>query len=408
MVSTADFIIPERGLKLFYKMLQCCSKVGEELHIDASKRKITFRSLNTSRSAYFAFNFSDTFFESYKIGPTDVGRCKVHLKSCIAVFKSVQNVQECQVRIDNQLGKVIFDASCKYDMKKLFRINYEECEIPQAIYTKDQCKSRFICQPRLLSDSLANFHSAVDEVTLIVSPEMLKIKSYFDEHDVTQIKFLQTELAIESSDFDEYIVDGEVGDLTFCLKEFKAILSFCEYSGQPLQISVEKAGRPVIFTVKVTHDCEADFVLATLVDTTSQSSQRSGTTSHPGNPVVNSEIRPETLATENMTMRDGHSLTVLGSPNEDKEPIAVSPMVEKDVFIRPTPLRPSDQQVIATSPAPMSEIVVDSVPLVENSRDDDDEYVEGTPPHSPDGEERSSKRSRTILGTQTYEPLSLQ
>jgi cell cycle checkpoint control protein RAD9A len=55
-------------------------------------------------------------------------------------------------------------------------------------------------------------------------------------------KALHTELSMDPNDFEEVDVRHE-STVTFCLKEFKAILSFCEASGQPVTIYFERGGR---------------------------------------------------------------------------------------------------------------------------------------------------------------------
>jgi hypothetical protein len=56
-------------------------------------------------------------------------------------------------------------------------------------------------------------------------------------------KILHTELTIDPRDFEEYSVGTEPGEITFCLKEFKALLGFCEVAGQPIHIWFEQGGR---------------------------------------------------------------------------------------------------------------------------------------------------------------------
>jgi hypothetical protein len=81
-------------------------------------------------------------------------------------------------------------------------------------------------------------------------------------------------------DFVEYEVDNRPMGLTFCLKEMKAILNFCESSGQHVNLFFEKPGKPILLVLEYFNVIEADFVLATLIDSedpdgSSQSSSES-------------------------------------------------------------------------------------------------------------------------------------
>ena len=53
---------------------------------------------------------------------------------------------------------------------------------------------------------------------------------------------------MECGVFEEYEVPEDTS-ITFCLKEFKAILNFCEAAGQLLTIFFDRAGRPALATV---------------------------------------------------------------------------------------------------------------------------------------------------------------
>lgn len=120
---------------------------------------------------------------------------------------------------------------------------------------------------RLLIDVVQNFHSGLDEISFQITEKMFKVKSFIDEdkrsmNNSLQIslpshlravfplvvagqpsKILHTELTIDPRDFQEYSVGSEPGEITFCLKEFKALLSFCEVAGQPIAIWFEQGGR---------------------------------------------------------------------------------------------------------------------------------------------------------------------
>lgn len=52
----------------------------------------------------------------------------------------------------------------------------------------------------------------------------------------------RTQLAVTIGEFNEYKI-GQEAQITFCLKEFKAILSFAEAVTLPLNISFETIGK---------------------------------------------------------------------------------------------------------------------------------------------------------------------
>ena len=78
-------------------------------------------------------------------------------------------------------------------------------------------------------------------------------------------KLLRTEITLPRQEFLEYNARDYV-DLTFCLKEMKAVLNFCENSGQPVTLFYDKPGKPILLVLHFFNVIEADFVLATLID----------------------------------------------------------------------------------------------------------------------------------------------
>lgn len=102
------------------------------------------------------------------------------LQPCHAVFHNINNVEKCTIKIDEGEQKIIFDLPCKRGIKKCTRLVIEQSEPLQAIYSKEHCGNRIVVTPKQLSENLPNFHSALEEITLIVAKEGMKIKSYAD------------------------------------------------------------------------------------------------------------------------------------------------------------------------------------------------------------------------------------
>ena len=87
---------------------------------------------------------------------------------------------------------------------------------------------------------------------------------------------LMTELVVDAADFEMYSVRPGVQELTFSLKELRAILNFCDVSGQPVSVYFSDPGQPILWTVNCFDALVVDFVLATLVSTGDSASQQQG------------------------------------------------------------------------------------------------------------------------------------
>jgi hypothetical protein len=83
--------------------------------------------------------------------------------------------------MDEEEHRLVFDLPCKRGIKKRSTLAFEESEPLQAIYSKEQCGNRIVVNnPKQLSENLPNFHSHLEEITIIITKEGMKIKSYTD------------------------------------------------------------------------------------------------------------------------------------------------------------------------------------------------------------------------------------
>ncbi|XP_015424508.1 PREDICTED: cell cycle checkpoint control protein RAD9A isoform X2 [Myotis davidii] len=83
------------------------------------------------------------------------------------------------------------------------------------------------------------------------------------------IKAMVTEMSIGQEDFQQLQAEEGVA-ITFCLKEFRGLLSFAESANLSLSIHFDAPGRPAIFAIKDSL-LDGHFVLATLSEPTPNS-----------------------------------------------------------------------------------------------------------------------------------------
>lgn len=272
-----ECVIPARYLKLFAKSVSCMAKVGDELFIEATETKLILRTINASRSAFLAFSLNRTFFDTYTLEDNIDRKYQVKLKPCQAVFKQYTNMEKCTMRLDEGEQRLVFEILCKHSIQKVYKLTLEDCEAVQAVYSKNEDLNKITSLPKKLIESTNNFHAQLDEISMLASKEQFKLKSYIDDAKAAS-KVLQTELAVDASDFEEYVIHNDAV-VTFSLKDFKSVLGFCDASGQPVTVYFERAGRPICLSVKYFGVFESDFVLATMLETSHSSGNSSNTTS---------------------------------------------------------------------------------------------------------------------------------
>lgn len=281
-------VIPGVNIKVFGRAIHALSKIGEELYIEPLAHGLALRTVNSSRSAYACFLFSPTFFQHYDDGTPPISdqesddaiRCKIAIKSCLTVFKSMSNVEKtvekCQITLNVQKARLVFKLYCKHGIVKTHNLAFIECETLQAVFSKDMCPNQLTAQPRLLCDTVINFQSNQEEVSLIVSPEKITFKNYVDD-EPDPSKVVHTALNLDPDEFDNCQI-GVDTDITFCLKEFRAVLAFAEITAMPLNIKFETSGRPIVLSIDADSAFEANFVLATLAESQSQTGNSTNAT----------------------------------------------------------------------------------------------------------------------------------
>lgn len=305
-----DCSIPSKNLKLFQKTLVCVSKIGPELLLEITQDGVTIdhlnqsyvsnmlfcmvqlniQSLNQARSAFIIFRFSKSFFSSFSRRSQSLPKVQVPVKACVSVFKAINSVETCDIILDHLDNTLCFVLHCKQDVEKKYRLSVEDSGAHKAIYNK-VTPNRIIARPKTLQECVQNFHSSVEEISLVPLAGTLKFKSYVDESQLgpagvggkDPAAVLFTELAIDAQDFEQFVVKPNAGELTFSLKELRAILAFCEAAGQPVSIYFADPGQPILWSVNY-YDCMTlDFVVATLANTASDalSSQPSTTPTQP-------------------------------------------------------------------------------------------------------------------------------
>lgn len=238
------------------------------MYVEPQQNAISFRTVNMANSAYADFTFYENYFSYYIYGDLqehDALKCKISMRSAMAVFKAPnlldKQVETCHIKLQPNASEILFILKYKNSITKSHLLPILDCEILQTTYNKESACNQVSSQPRVLADAVQNFHQHLVEVTLEVSPQKLLLRNYVD--DTSGISnTTRTQLALGIGEFDRYAIGSDT-TITFCMKEFKAILSFSENVSVPISVYFEAAGRPVVFGLK-NPTFEANLVLSTL------------------------------------------------------------------------------------------------------------------------------------------------
>jgi hypothetical protein len=198
----------------------------------------------------------------------------------MAVFRAHSSVNSCDLILDDEENTLTFILHCKLGVEKKYVLAVEDSVAHKAVYNK-VTPNRIVAKPRTLQDCVNNFHSSVEEITLVPLPHQVKLKSFVDESvplprggkpgDASAV--LMTELVMDVADFELFSIRPGAQELTFSLKELRAILGLCENLGASVSICFSDPGAPILWTVTWFENLVVDFVLATLASVSDASQQ---------------------------------------------------------------------------------------------------------------------------------------
>lgn len=264
-------LITGANVKVLGKAVHSLSRIGDELYLEPLKDGLSLRTVNSSRSAYACFLFAPLFFQQYQAASPgqDLLRCKILMKSFLSVFRSLatveKTVEKCCISFSGSNSHLVVQLHCKYGVKKTHNLSFQDCESLQAVFDPASCPHLLRTPARVLAEAVLSFPLALTEVTLgIGRGRRVILRSYQEEEADSTSKAMVTETSIGEEDFQQLHAPEGIA-VTFCLKEFRGLLSFAESANLPLTIHFDVSGRPVIFTIEDSL-LDAHFVLATLLE----------------------------------------------------------------------------------------------------------------------------------------------
>ncbi|XP_063138223.1 cell cycle checkpoint control protein RAD9A isoform X1 [Rattus norvegicus] len=284
-------LITGGNVKVLGKAVHSLSRIGDELYLEPLKDGLSLRTVNSSRSAYACFLFAPLFFQQYQEASPgqDLLRCKILMKLCWASDGPGPTWDVELVHGSRVPGRcpTLPSPSCPSSAlwqrwRRLWRSAASpsvaatatwwssftanmDCESLQAVFDPASCPHLLRTPARVLAEAVLSFPLALTEVTLgIGRGRRVILRSYQEEEADSTSKAMVTETSIGEEDFQQlHAPEGRA--VTFCLKEFRGLLSFAESANLPLTIHFDVPGRPVIFTVEDSL-LDAHFVLATLLE----------------------------------------------------------------------------------------------------------------------------------------------
>lgn len=136
---------------------------------------------------------------------------------------------------------------CKHGIRRKFTFSFEEqTQILQADFSRESCPNRIFMEPASIELCLSNFHSALDQITIVPTKSHMVLKSFTEDRMSLS---LQTEFCIDTKELYNYEIENyDVKEVTFGAEELKAIFSYCKYSNSTLYFFFDIGGVPMLIS----------------------------------------------------------------------------------------------------------------------------------------------------------------
>jgi hypothetical protein len=140
---------------------------------------VELQTFSSARSAFVSIKLSRQFFTEYSLVEGDFGNIRVPLKPCIAVFRNLATIESCNMIVDLNENKLIFDIEGKLG-RRIYKLFLEDYDAIQPTFPRAQ-QNVLTFKPNLLLSLLENFAKNVEEVTLTIRSDLVRISSFIDE-----------------------------------------------------------------------------------------------------------------------------------------------------------------------------------------------------------------------------------
>jgi len=249
-------ITNQRNIRVLAAAFACLAKLGKEVSLEAQEahRTLTLRCVNEAKTSFVSFEFRKDFFEDFAVMNPNGLTALIKIRNCLAVFRSIKTMETLTLslmRVGGTRYVVVFRATCDHSITKTHQFYFEDTEVVDPLFDRDSVLHRVRARPKLLIEALRHIHGAHEISFEATSGIELKIASQHHHQLSNQDRMVNTEMRIPEDDFEEFSISEPKVRLIFSVKEFRALLGFCEANGVDISdvfLLFNESGSPLMFT----------------------------------------------------------------------------------------------------------------------------------------------------------------
>lgn len=244
-----------RSIRILAAAFHCLAKLGKEVSLEAQETNntLTLRCVNDAKTSFVSFEFRGGFFESFSVLVPNGLTAMIKLRNCLAVFRSIKTMESLSlslVKLGSSRHVVMFRAICKNAITKTHQFYFEETEAMDPQFDRETTNHRIRARPKFLIEALRHIHGTDEIAFEATSGVELRITS---QHHQTSnaVNVVSTEMRIPAEDFEEFSISDVKTKLIFSVREFRALLAFCEAPSVEISdvyLLFNESGSPLMFT----------------------------------------------------------------------------------------------------------------------------------------------------------------
>lgn len=243
--------------------------------------ELRISSLNTSKTSFASFVFSDTsFFDKFAFSSSNSPNrlswsCKLQNRALLSIFKRRQTVDQSKEnaveRVELQLRespditecRIVIKLFCRFNVVKTFRLTYETAEALNATFDRANSKNSWTLPARTLRDVGEYFGPRSEHVNWSLSDDNKVIFTSYTEKVQAGNEIIRqpvhTSVTLSTQDFEKCTIEPGV-HVSIPVKDFRSIVAHADairaevtatfsQGARPMQVTYQHGGLTATFTL---------------------------------------------------------------------------------------------------------------------------------------------------------------
>ena len=183
-----QFVLVDKNIRIWAAALSSLSRVGKTVSIEWRDDEIVLRALTDTQSAFAAFHFSTTFFESMTEPsslPADVAREVVKTKFSAKVLATAAKNPRGVVRLHAYFARsdaehlFVMRSELRNGLARTHTLTFEDATIMQPLFRRENAPFQLAARPAMLHNVLNRMHGT-EEMSVLATPGIVQYQSYHE------------------------------------------------------------------------------------------------------------------------------------------------------------------------------------------------------------------------------------